>query len=452
MTNIKTIFFFACFIPLFHSKAQDTAFVEDFLKTAEDFKNKMLSDSAIIYYEKAALSFEKSRNSEKSINAYNQIGTLLNRQDKYEQAKSYLEKALAIGRAIKDTSSLAIATTYITLGVSYGAEDQFEQSLIYHNKALSIRLSKLDRNSSDIATSYGNIGNIYFRKKDYDKAIEAHFKAKQIREKIFGESSSEVIQSYTNLGNAYKEKKNYKKALNYYEKAFKNKSKQLGKEHKDLLKYYKSLSEVYDLMGKKPNPYKSKVEEMEKALLVVSIIEEKSNPIDSVWQKITISKNQCKTFGIPEVAFSIMLPPDFSFEYHHKTVSAIRIYKKEGEKITTEISIGTSIFKEKYSIEQEKKWLEEFKNFPEIKNNPDFSVQVFSGFQILLSEHNYYVMSLKNENNKYPTNIPLNSVGITHASADGWNGLAVVVSKYTLDSKSPLSEIEKEIINTIKFE
>jgi hypothetical protein len=147
-----------------------------------------------------------------------------------------------------------------------------------------------------------------------------------------------------------------------------------------------------------------------------------------------------------------MVPNDFKIQYNHKPGCALRIYKMKDNKIETEIAIGTAEFKEKFSLEQEKIWLEEFKNFPQIKNNPDFSVQVISGFQILNSEHNYYVMKLNNDSNKYPSDIPLNSISISHPTAEGMSGLAIVVSKFIINSESPLTEIEVEIINTLKFE
>lgn len=91
------------------------------------------------------------------------------------------------------------------------------------------------------------------------------------------------------------------------------------------------------------------------------------NDTDSTWSKIVITKEQCRTFGIPEIGFSILIPNDFKVQYNHKPVSALRIYKMNNNKVETEIAIGTAVFKEKFSTEQEKIWLEEFKNFPEIK-------------------------------------------------------------------------------------
>lgn len=239
---------------------------ETLFKTADGFRTKADPENAMIYFEKAAVEFHKAGNTERAIDAYTQIGAILNRQDRFEKAKAVLEKALAIGRSAKDPESPAIATTYVNLGVTYGAEGKFQEALGFHNKALAIRLEKVGKTSPEVATSYGNIGNVYLRMKDYDRAIDAHQKARQIREKVFGKNSVEIVESYRGLGNAYKEKRNYKESLDYYQMALANKITQLGPNHKDLVRFYKGISEVYSLMGDKArsDEYRIKGEEIEK--------------------------------------------------------------------------------------------------------------------------------------------------------------------------------------------
>lgn len=224
---------------------------ESYLQLAEDFKQSAQRDSALVYFEKAAVEFQKSGNVEKLPNVYNQMGIILTRQDKYEPAKKYLEKALQIGHNPLDSNHLTTAVTYLSLGVVYAAEEKYDQSIKFHNQALAIRLSNLGEYHADVATSYGNIGNVYFNSKNYDKAIEAHTKAMIIREKIYGEKSVETIQSYTNLGNAYREKREYKTALEYFDKALQNKIIQRGLGHAELTRFYKNISEVYYLMDDK---------------------------------------------------------------------------------------------------------------------------------------------------------------------------------------------------------
>lgn len=237
-----------------------------FIRKADEHKKNGKQDSAIIYYEKAAVEFNSQGDKEKFINAYNQIGIILTRQDKYEKALTYLESALYTGRSLSDTNSLEIANTYISLGVVYNAEEKYDRSLAYHNRSLAIRLLKLGENDPQVATNYGNIGNVYFNAKNYERSIDAHLKAMKIRESVFGTTSPEIIESYNGLGKACRERKDYKTALDFFEKALQNKILQRGQGHKDLAKFYKNISEVYFLMdnNEQGSIYKTKADEVSK--------------------------------------------------------------------------------------------------------------------------------------------------------------------------------------------
>lgn len=227
------------------STTQNNSAGEEHVKQAEIFRKDAKPDSAVMHYEKAAAEFKASGNMEGFINACNQIGIILTRQDKYEKAKTFLDQALSAGLSLPDSNHLLIATTYISLGVVYNAEEKYTQSLEAHHKALSIRLLKLGENHADVATSYGNLGNVYLNSQDYDRSIEAHLKAMKIRQALFGETGVEVIQSFTNLGNAHREKGDFKVSLEYFEKGLKSKIIQRGEGHKDLAKFYKNISDVY---------------------------------------------------------------------------------------------------------------------------------------------------------------------------------------------------------------
>ncbi|MGB4970988.1 MAG: tetratricopeptide repeat protein [Saprospiraceae bacterium] len=253
MITTKNIIAHALFllISIYIVNGQNNPIADDYIRIADDFKKNSKPDSAIIYYEKASVEFQALGNIEKFISAYNQIGIILTRQDKYEQAKTYLEKGLSTGLSSLDTNNLVIAMTYISLGVIYNAEENYDLSLICHYKALAIRLLKLGAYDAEVATSYGNIGNVHRNNKEFDKSIEAHLKAMKIREKIFGLTSAEIIESYVGLGNTYREKTDYSTSLVYFESALKNKITQRREGHKDLVKFYKYISDVYYLMGNK---------------------------------------------------------------------------------------------------------------------------------------------------------------------------------------------------------
>ncbi|MGD9588869.1 MAG: tetratricopeptide repeat protein [Pyrinomonadaceae bacterium] len=266
--KLKNITFFAVFLFSMGTlaSAQSGPSADDYLKAADDLYKNAKQDDAIANYEKAAQGFENSGNIERFVYSYNQIGVILTRQDKYEKARTYLDKALSTGLESLGPNDLTVAATFLALGVVYSAEGQFERSLGAHRKALDIRLAKLGKFDSNVATSYGNIGNVHLRNKDYDKAIEAHKLAMEIRAKVFGEKGPEIVESYRGLGNAYREKKDYKLSLKYFEKALSNKVNQLGPGHKDLARFYRYVSEVHSLAGNrsKADEYRLKAEEVEK--------------------------------------------------------------------------------------------------------------------------------------------------------------------------------------------
>lgn len=231
--------------------AQKNAGGEKYMQSAEEFTKNALPDSAIYYYKKAAAEFKEKKKTEKLINAYNQIGKLLTRQDKFEEGRMYLGMAELQGNTLKDTNDLLRASTFIGLGVIYSSVGDFKGAIAYHSRALAIRLIKSGKYDADVATSYGNLGNVYLMLKEYDKSIEAHLLALDIRRKVFGDKSVEINQTYNNLGRVYKEKKEYDTSIAYFKKLLQNKIEQLGPGHKDLVKVYHAISDVYYLMGDK---------------------------------------------------------------------------------------------------------------------------------------------------------------------------------------------------------
>src|SRR5687767_9316671 len=66
---------------------------DEYMRLAEESNKNLKRDEAISYYEKASAEFQAAGNTEQFINSYNQIGIILTRQDKYDRARTYLDKA-----------------------------------------------------------------------------------------------------------------------------------------------------------------------------------------------------------------------------------------------------------------------------------------------------------------------------------------------------------------------
>ncbi|HMS98397.1 MAG TPA: tetratricopeptide repeat protein [Saprospiraceae bacterium] len=244
---------YAClllFTPLF-IKSQSTAIIEKYLYLADSFIKNRQPDSAIFYLQKAAPILKKEGPAESFVNTSNQLGILLTRQDKYEEALAVLNEALDAGLSQQDIPPLSVATTHISLGVVYNAQQKYNEALNHHHKALDIRIKLLGQTHADVATSYGNLGNVYRNNQQFQESIEAHTSAMKIRETIFGLQSPEIVESYVGLARVHKDLQDYPTALGYFEKALKNKIIQKGEAHADLAKFYQYLSDIWYLMEDK---------------------------------------------------------------------------------------------------------------------------------------------------------------------------------------------------------
>src|SRR5689334_20243454 len=80
-----------------------------YFKLAQDYRTNSKTDSALFYYEKAAIQFKREKRTENLVNTYNQIGTIYTRQDQYEKALPFLKEALSIGLASLEDNHLTVA-------------------------------------------------------------------------------------------------------------------------------------------------------------------------------------------------------------------------------------------------------------------------------------------------------------------------------------------------------
>lgn len=232
-----------------HLRADDRATAQRHLDEGDVLRKEAQFDAARERYEKALAGFEQARDTARTVHVRNQLGAVLTRQDKYEEAKVHLQRALEEGQALAGDDRLLVAATYLGLGVVAAAEEDYARSLDYHRQALSIRLELTGKDSADVATSHGNMGNVYLRSKQYDLAISSHAEALRIRKELFGPESPEIAQNYVGLGHAYREKGKLDTSLEYFQLALRNKIKQRGEAHPELAAHYRNIGDVHYRMG-----------------------------------------------------------------------------------------------------------------------------------------------------------------------------------------------------------
>ena len=132
---------------------------------------------------------------------------------KYQKAKEYHDKALAIKIEIGDRAGEG--RSYGNLGAVYCSLGEYQKAKEYHEKALAITIEIGDKAGE--GRSYGNLGAVYYSLGEYQKAKEYHEKALAIKIEIG--DRVEGGRSYGNLGAMFCSLGKYQKAKEYCEKA-----------------------------------------------------------------------------------------------------------------------------------------------------------------------------------------------------------------------------------------
>ena len=160
-----------------------------FLKIKES-KNKNDFKLPILYLEKSIDADSRNKN------AYILLGRIYEDTNMYENARKCYRKAL-----FEDMDNSI--EFYGLIANTYFKEDKFEEAIKYYNKAIE--------NNKNYISAYYNIAEIYKKQKDFDKAKEYYEKTIQI--------SPDYIYPYYQIGNLYFDKKEYDIAIDWYKKA-----------------------------------------------------------------------------------------------------------------------------------------------------------------------------------------------------------------------------------------
>lgn len=268
----------------------DTAMISAYLKRANGFTSG-LSDSAIIYYQKASklanegltsdkpkkisnkilkqlidaelglglvyyrnLDYQKAMmhyqlayNAAKSLGQHYYLGECLFNfgevyleQSQYPQAmKQYSEAILEFEKA---NNKSEIYWCYIGMGIAQKQCGNFTDAEICYEKALTIAESAAMK--PEIAYCYNNLGNVYRKQGNFLKSMDAYEKALN----CFNELKDDVSVSdcLNNIGNLYLDKGNPFRSLDYYNRSMNFKI--VKSDNYRMISRYKNLAEAYSML------------------------------------------------------------------------------------------------------------------------------------------------------------------------------------------------------------
>lgn len=221
-------------------------------------KNDHLEDS-FKYHEKAKniwdeLLKEQNSNPESDINyikyikrnlavSYNDIGSTLEHQKKYQESLDSKLKGLTIREECLDENHQDIAKSLNNIGNSYNHLNKPNDALIFENKSLEIRKKILPEFHPNIAKTYNNIGTSYTLLHQYDKALEAYDNAYNINFGLYGKNHLNTAFTLYHKALMYYKQNDYQQAISLAKDALIARSKL--KNHQDHAEVLELLFECY---------------------------------------------------------------------------------------------------------------------------------------------------------------------------------------------------------------
>ena len=213
--------------------------------TAKIYQKKSLYELAIENYRLAINNFKKGNNVKKQIDCLNGMGVIQKNLENYSEALPLYHSAYELARI--NHLPLKKALSCLNIGVLLKKQRKFQEAIKYYKKAETVYLEEDDYRG--LANVYNNLGNVYRLEKNYDAAITHYFLAIDNRNK---QGDKKLISyTYNNIAITYQEQGNLIKALDYLKLS--EKLKLQNNEIETLTSSYLNFAEIYLQLKDKRN-------------------------------------------------------------------------------------------------------------------------------------------------------------------------------------------------------
>lgn len=162
---------------LIHWPAESTVLARLYTVLGIANEKSGLSDSALHCYNRAYTIYKKAAHYQGIANSYLNIGCLFSRLKKYEEAATYLQKAL--DESLSNNAGASLGSIYNNLGVVADIRGKKQDALGFYSKALSIQESQ--GNKAGMAVIYHNMAMIHNGLSQFNQAISCINKSLELK-------------------------------------------------------------------------------------------------------------------------------------------------------------------------------------------------------------------------------------------------------------------------------
>lgn len=243
----------------------DTTNINNVLQAGVFLKSKLSQfDRAMVYYQMALRNSRATNNKPGIANSLNNISGIYSERGKFDDAITYLQKALDMHIVCYGEQHLSVATDYNNLGVIYSSLSQYNKALEMIRKALTIRIGLYGEKHDDVAACYLSLGSCQQDLSHYAEALNSYTKALNILQGLHGEKHEMVARAYSSLGVLYDNKGQYAQSLEMQNKALSIYREVLGESHVETANVYSKLGALYISFGR----YEKSIENYRKTLAI----------------------------------------------------------------------------------------------------------------------------------------------------------------------------------------
>jgi tetratricopeptide (TPR) repeat protein/predicted Ser/Thr protein kinase len=180
-------------------------------------------------------------------NYFSQLGKVPFSEGKYEEARGYWERALAIEERVYGPEDRRVAMSLMHLG---NVANSDEEKRGYYERALAIGEKALGPEHPEVASILNNLGRATLSEGKYEEARGHLYRALGIQERAQGSENPQVACTLTNLGLLLLQQGKYEEARGYLERALTIYEKALGTERPCLLATLNNLGHVAYIEGR----------------------------------------------------------------------------------------------------------------------------------------------------------------------------------------------------------
>ena len=197
-----------------------------------------------------ALIEQWSIESTKAARLLNQIGTFLNEQGEYKEARELIERALQLKRKVLGEEHPSTITSVNNLASLYVRQGRYGEAKPLYEQGLRLRRKVLGEEHPDTLTSMNNLASLYVRQGRYREAEALHEQALRLSRKVLGEEHPSTLTSINNLAWLYESQGRYEEVEALYEQGLRLSRKVLGEEHPSTLTSVNNLAFLYARQGR----------------------------------------------------------------------------------------------------------------------------------------------------------------------------------------------------------